>query len=122
MIDFVDLDKPYHVSYHEDKPLTCNGPYQYSIDQIEQMSEIDRANKVYKAAALRAMIRNPIKTFIQESPIFESFTPEPIEEPIIIESISKEEFKQLEYESIMAEWRELIGEAEIEIIPFELEY
>ena len=113
----------YHFSYHEREPLNCNGPYQYSSEQLEQMAEIRRANEIIKFTMGGTIVRNP--TINSKITYIEGI--DPISEDskvalIKVESISKEEFKQSEHESIMAEWKELIGQAEIELIPFELEY
>ena len=113
----------YNFSYHEREPLNCNGPYQYSPEQLEQMAEIRRANEIIKFTMGGAIVKDPIRT----PRLTHIAGIDPISEDskvvlIKVESISKEEFKQSEHESIMAEWKELIGEAEIELIPFELEY
>jgi len=92
----------YHHSYHEEEPLNANGPYQYSPEQLAERKAkgiIDNLEGLQKVLSSKTpsfhLASHPIET--QESAGF-------LIEP---DSLTKEEFKELQRQDIMNEWEEL---------------
>jgi len=104
METFIDLDKPYHTEYHGNIPLNTNGPYQYSLLQIEKQKEKAKIIEENKIISLGILSKNSIKSYTVNPPILEQ-----IDEKIKIKSISKKEFIKLQHQDIIEELKEIIN-------------